>query len=61
MTEDQAKEALTHLVENTYTLVLWPESQDYMEQWWFWEESILANEPKYGSSAYLIPTKYILL
>ena len=43
-------------MENTYTLVMHPESQTYMEEEWFQEEAILEVECKFGSSAYFIPT-----
>jgi hypothetical protein len=39
-----------------YKLVLWPESQDFMDEDWFQEEAILAQE---GDAAYFIPNKYI--
>lgn len=45
--------------ENNYTLVMWPESQAYMEEAWFEDEAVLENEGKFGSGAYFIPTKYI--
>jgi hypothetical protein len=48
--------------EDSYFLIGWPESQDYMEEDWFEEETILAigSEDKIGSSAYFIPVKRIL-
>jgi hypothetical protein len=46
---------IVELVEETYTLVSWPDSQEYMDEEWFEEEAVLhPNEP----SAYFIPTKY---
>lgn len=42
-----------------YELVTWSESQEYMEEEWFDNESVLANEERFGSSAYFIPEKYI--
>jgi len=46
----------------TYVLVPWPESQEYMEEQWFSDEAILAlgAEESVGSSAYFIPTHRIL-
>jgi len=48
------------VLEEAYILVLWPESQMYMEEDWFQEEAVLEYECKYGSSAYFIPLKYML-
>jgi len=47
--------------EESYVLVGWPESQDFMEEEWFEEEAILAlgAEEKTGSSAYFVPIKNI--
>jgi hypothetical protein len=46
---------IVELVEETYILVSWPDSQEYMDEEWFDEEAVLhPNEP----SAYFIPTKY---
>lgn len=46
----------------TYILVPFPESQEYMEEEWFEEEAILALgvEETVGSSAYFIPARRIL-
>ena len=46
----------------TYILVPWPESQEYMEEQWFYDEAILAigAEEKVGCSAYFIPVHRIL-
>jgi hypothetical protein len=46
----------------TYVLVRWPESQQYMEEQWFHDEAILAigAEGSVGSSAYFIPTHRII-
>jgi len=41
---------------NTYTLVLWPESQEYMEKEWFQEEAHLCIDI---DASYFIPTKYV--
>ena len=42
----------------SYNLIMWPESQNFMEEEWFENEAILAlgNEDITGSSAYFIPT-----
>ena len=47
---------------DTYILVQWPESQDYMNEPWFQEEAILALgcEEQVGSSAYFIPRNRII-
>ena len=42
-----------------YTLVLFPESQNYMEECWFQEEAQLADFDKFGGAAYFIPTKLL--
>jgi hypothetical protein len=45
-------------MENLYVLVLWPESQAYMEKEWFRAEAILAmplDSQEDLSSAYFIP------
>lgn len=46
----------------TYVLVPWPESQEYMEEQWFYDEAVLAIgiEEKVGPSAYFIPVHRIL-
>jgi len=51
--------AAKQLPNNTYTIIPWPESQEYMNKSWFDDEAILDIEMKHGSSAYFIPTKYI--
>jgi len=45
--------------ENLYVLIVWPDSQELMEEDWFEEEAILETEGKFGSSAYFIPYKRI--
>ena len=49
-------------VPDAYVLVQWPNSQDYMEEEWFDEESIFAlgSEDKTGGSAYFIPLKRVI-
>lgn len=46
----------------TYVLVPWPESQEYMDEQWFYNEAVLAIgiEDKVGPSAYFIPASRIL-
>lgn len=46
----------------TYVLVPFPESQEYMEEQWFYDEAILAvgAEEKVGTSAYFIPERRIV-
>jgi len=49
-------------VRESYMLVQWPESQEYMEEEWFDEEAIFCggSEEKTGDSAYFIPLKRII-
>jgi hypothetical protein len=42
-----------------FTLVSFPEVQEYMEESWFDDEASLADSEKYGYSAYFIPTSRI--
>ena len=44
--------------KTSYNLIMWPESQNFMEEEWFEDEAILAlgSEDITGSSAYFIPT-----
>lgn len=44
---------------NLYELVLWPESQEYMEEPWFQEEAVLDNSENAESSSYFIPIERI--
>lgn len=45
---------------NAYVLVLWPESQSYMDEPWFDDHAILADYDQLGESqAYFIPAEYI--
>jgi len=60
LNEEEAKDMLLRIIENSYTLVNWPDSQDYMEEKWFREEAVLDNSENAESSSYLIPTKYVL-
>ena len=60
LSEEEVKDMLLRVIEDSYTLVPWPESQDYMNKKWFRKEAILETEAKFGSSAYFIPTKRIL-
>jgi hypothetical protein len=56
LSENELKEMTLRIIENSYTLIQWPESQDLMEKEWFDKESILDVEGKHGSSSYFIPT-----
>jgi len=49
-------------MEDSYVLVQWPESQEYMEEDWFDDEALFCggSEDKTGSSAYFIPIKRII-
>lgn len=42
-----------------YTLVEFPEVQEYMEAPWFEIQSSLADIDNFGPGAYFIPTKYV--
>ena len=59
---DQAKQMLYDIIKESYTLIGWPKCQTYMEEPWFDNEAILAlgSEEITGSSAYFIPTRYII-
>lgn len=54
--------SLLNLVRDGYSLVQWPDSQEYMEEEWFDEEAILAlgSEDKTGGSAYFITINRLL-
>ena len=45
-----------------YILVPWPDSQQYMDEQWFYEEAILTlgAEETVGCSAYFIPASRII-
>jgi hypothetical protein len=53
LSEGEAKEMLLSIMQTSYTLVQWPDSQELMDAEWFQEEAILDID---GSSAYFIPT-----
>ena len=47
-------------INMNYTLVLWPESQTYMDEPWFDDLAILADYDSVGESqAYFIPTEHV--
>jgi len=47
-------------MRDLYKLVLWPESQTYMDEAWFDDLAILADADSIGeSNAWLIPIEYI--
>ena len=57
---DAIDEASKVFESDTYTLVLWPECQAYMDEPWFDDLAILADADSIGeSNAWLIPTEYI--
>jgi len=60
LSEDEAKDMLWSMINDTYTVVTWPDSQNYMNKKWFMDEAILDVDSKFGDSAYLIPTKYVM-
>lgn len=46
-------------MKDVYKLILWPESQTYMDEPWFEEEAVLADCDTIGESqAYFIPIQY---
>jgi|TARA_R100000030_G_scaffold101_1_gene111 hypothetical protein len=46
-------------MNDIYKLVLWPESQAYMDEPWFDDHAILADAEAIGESqAYFIPIEY---
>ena len=51
---------LIGLLEKTYIVVEWPESQQFMDEDWFEDEAILDSNCVFGYSAYFIPSKRIL-
>lgn len=55
-------EKIIELIQESYVLVRWPESQELMDEPWFQEEAILVtgSEEKTGLSAYFVPIKYSL-
>jgi hypothetical protein len=59
LSEDELKDTFMRIVDNSYMLITWPESQWYMDRPWFNEEAILDINNEVGSS-YFIPTKYTL-
>lgn len=56
LSEEEAKDMLLRIMEDSYTVVPWPESQELMDKEWFDEEAILDVECIHGSSAYFVPT-----
>ena len=46
-------------MNDIYKLVLWPESQAYMDEPWFKDHAILADSEQLGESqAYFIPAEH---
>ena len=58
LSEQEAKDMLETMIENSYTLIQWPQSQQYMNKEWFQEEAILDNSENAVAASYFIPTKY---
>lgn len=57
--EDLTTERLQVWFKDAYKLVLWPESQAYMDEPWFDDHAILADADQVGESqAYFIPIEY---
>jgi hypothetical protein len=59
LTEEQAKKMLAGLINESYVVVIWPESQNIMEEPWF-DECILDTESNFGSSAYFVPAHHMI-
>lgn len=53
LSEKESKEMLLSIMENSYTLVHFPESQELMDKEWFEDEAILNIDE---GSAYFVPT-----
>ena len=55
-------ESLVSIVESSYTVVCWPESQDLMDEEWFDDEAVLllGAEDAFGPSAYVVPTAKLI-
>jgi hypothetical protein len=66
VSDDESEEALKSvgkfmdLAVDSFVLVQWPESQEYMEEDWFRNEAVLDSDMQFGSSAYLIPLFRVL-
>ena len=57
--EDLTTARLQVWVKDAYKLVLWPESQAYMDEPWFDDHAILADADQIGEGqAYFIPIEY---
>jgi hypothetical protein len=46
---------LLNLIDESYVLVMWPDSQDFMEADWFRDEAVLHDD-----SSYFIPIRRLL-
>lgn len=53
LSEKESKEMLLSIMENSYTLVHFPDSQDLMDEEWFEDEAILNIDE---GGAYFVPT-----
>jgi len=62
LTTDKEEHISTEIesMADTYVLIRWPFSQEYMEEPWFDSEAVLADTESAGSAAYFIPIKYIV-
>ena len=57
--EDLTTGRLQAWFKDAYKLVLWPESQAYMDEPWFETEAVLADADQVGEGqAYFIPIEY---
>ena len=54
LTEQQAKTMLAGLINESYVVVVWPESQELMEQPWF-DECVLDVDMAFGTHAFFVP------
>lgn len=53
LSEKESKELLLSIMENSYTLVHFPDSQELMDEEWFEDEAILNIDE---GGAYFVPT-----
>lgn len=58
LSEAEAKDILEKIIDTSYSIVQWPQSQKYMDEEWFQEETVLDNSENAEPSSYFIPTEY---
>lgn len=61
---NEVRQEINHVIStisNSYVLVHWPKSQQYMEEPWFDDEAVLAQDlGDVSSGAYFIPLKRLI-